>query len=164
MSSRDWIGLSGLATGAFTFWAVLSVLLYYLTENSMYHRKIACISWTNFIWLIFSTYSFFFFNFKELCILFFRFNVLGAFSCFLSVLFVCFGDRVLLHCPVGCPGIHCVDQIGLELSLTCLCLMSAGIKGVYHHSYLWCSFKTWFFTASNICLTSHNLRMFPYWW
>jgi hypothetical protein len=34
----------------------------------------------------------------------------------------------------GCPGTHSVDQVGLELrKITCLCLPSAGIKGVSHH-------------------------------
>jgi hypothetical protein len=44
-------------------------------------------------------------------------------------LFIClvFQDRVSL-CSPGCPGTHSVDQAGLELRSTCLCLPSAEIK------------------------------------
>jgi hypothetical protein len=50
--------------------------------------------------------------------------------------FVCFfQDRVSLYSP-GCAGTHSVDQAGLELrnQSACLCLPSAGIKGVCHHT------------------------------
>jgi hypothetical protein len=47
--------------------------------------------------------------------------------------FVLFRDRVSL-CSLGCPGTHFVDQASLELrKSTCLCLLSAGIKGMCHH-------------------------------
>jgi hypothetical protein len=46
-----------------------------------------------------------------------------------------FRDRVSL-CSPGCPGTHSVDQAGLELKFTCLCLPSAGIKGVLYHAWL----------------------------
>jgi hypothetical protein len=47
--------------------------------------------------------------------------------------FVFLGDRVSL-CSPGCPGTHSVDQAGLELRKSaCLCLPSAGIKGMCHH-------------------------------
>ena len=41
-------------------------------------------------------------------------------------------DRVSL-CRSGYPGTHSVDQAGLKLIATCLCLPSSGIKGVRHH-------------------------------
>jgi hypothetical protein len=45
-------------------------------------------------------------------------------------------DRVSL-CSPGCPGAHFVDQTGLELRKSdCLCLPSAGIKGLRHHTGL----------------------------
>jgi hypothetical protein len=34
-------------------------------------------------------------------------------------------------CGPGCPGTGSEDQVGLEL--TEICLLSAGIKGVYYH-------------------------------
>jgi hypothetical protein len=36
----------------------------------------------------------------------------------------------------GCPGTHFVDHAGLKQKSTCLCLPSAGIKGVHHHARL----------------------------
>jgi hypothetical protein len=52
----------------------------------------------------------------------------GAPRRFFACLFVCFGfqDRVSL-CSPGCPETNSVDQ-------ACLCLPSAGIKGVHHHA------------------------------
>jgi hypothetical protein len=45
-----------------------------------------------------------------------------------------FQDRVSLY-STGCPGTHFVDQAGLETQKSaCLCLPSAGIKGVRHHA------------------------------
>jgi hypothetical protein len=41
-----------------------------------------------------------------------------------------FQDRVSRYSP-GYPGTHSVDQAGIEKS-TCLCLPSAGIKGVHY--------------------------------
>jgi hypothetical protein len=54
------------------------------------------------------------------------------FFVFCFVLF--FQDRVSLYSP-GCPGTHFVDQAGLDRTQksACLCLPSAGIKGVRHH-------------------------------
>lgn len=43
-----------------------------------------------------------------------------------------FQDRVSL-CSFGYPGAGCVDQAGLQLRCTCLCLLSADVKGVHHH-------------------------------
>ena len=38
-------------------------------------------------------------------------------------------------CSPGWPGSHCIDQAGLKLKRSdCLCLPSAGIKGVHHHT------------------------------
>jgi hypothetical protein len=55
---------------------------------------------------------------------------------FCFVLFLFFRDRVSLNSP-GCPGTHFVDQAGLGTQKsTCLCLPSAGIKGVHHHAQL----------------------------
>jgi hypothetical protein len=45
--------------------------------------------------------------------------------------FLVFQDRVSLYSP-GCPGTYFVDQAGLELRTTCLCLPSAGIRGELH--------------------------------
>jgi hypothetical protein len=46
-----------------------------------------------------------------------------------SFLFVClFVSETGFRCSPGCPGTHSVDQ-----KFTCLCLPSAGIKGVCHH-------------------------------
>jgi hypothetical protein len=45
-------------------------------------------------------------------------------------------DRVFL-CSPGCPGTHSVDQAGLEhRDHACLCLLSAGIKGICHQAWL----------------------------
>jgi hypothetical protein len=52
------------------------------------------------------------------------------FFLFVFCLFFFFQDKVSL-CSSGCPGTHSVDQAGPEL--TCLCLLSAGTKGVFHH-------------------------------
>lgn len=50
----------------------------------------------------------------------------------ISLLFVCCQDRVSL-CSLGYPGTISVDQAGPKLTkLACLCLASAGIKGVHH--------------------------------
>jgi hypothetical protein len=46
-----------------------------------------------------------------------------------------FWDRVSLYSP-GCPGTHFVDQAGIKLRSACLCLPSAGIKGVRYHARL----------------------------
>jgi hypothetical protein len=75
-------------------------------------------------------------------------------------LFFFFQDRVSLCSPgPGCPGTHSVDQAGLEFrnppavsknqkkkkkkkrkekkkKSACLCLPSAGIKGMCHHAQL----------------------------
>jgi hypothetical protein len=55
--------------------------------------------------------------------------------CFLGFFFfLVFRDRVSL-CSPGCPGAHFVDQAGLKTQKSaCLCLLSAGIKGVRHHA------------------------------
>ena len=48
------------------------------------------------------------------------------------VLVLVFQDMVSL-CSPSWPETHSVDQAGFKLSSTCLCLPSAGIKGVCHH-------------------------------
>jgi hypothetical protein len=45
-------------------------------------------------------------------------------------------DRVSL-CTPDCPGTHSVDQAGLRTQKSaCLCLPSAGIKGMHHRARL----------------------------
>jgi hypothetical protein len=57
-----------------------------------------------------------------------------SYLAFFFLLFLVFRDRVSL-CSPGCPGTHFVDQAGLETQKSaCLCLPSAGIKGVRHHA------------------------------
>jgi hypothetical protein len=59
------------------------------------------------------------------------------FVCFVFVfgLFCFVWDRVSLYSP-GLPGTHSVDQAGLGTQkFACLCLPSAGIKGVCHHAW-----------------------------
>jgi hypothetical protein len=52
---------------------------------------------------------------------------------FFFFFFLIFQDMVSL-CSFGCPGTHSVDHTGLKS--TCLCLPSAGIKGLCHHTRL----------------------------
>jgi hypothetical protein len=57
------------------------------------------------------------------------------FLLFFFLLFVFFKTASL--CGLGCLRTCSVDQTGLELKkFTCLCLLSVGIKGVYHHLVL----------------------------
>ena len=44
-----------------------------------------------------------------------------------------FTDRVSSLCTFGCPETRSIDQAGLELTFTRLCLLSAEIKGVGHY-------------------------------
>jgi hypothetical protein len=46
-----------------------------------------------------------------------------------------FWDKISL-CSPGCLGTHSVDQAGLELRNSPVCLPSAGIKGMCHHARL----------------------------
>ena len=47
---------------------------------------------------------------------------------------LCFAFSRVFLCSPGCPETGSVDEAGLELkSSACLCLSSAGIKGVGHH-------------------------------
>jgi hypothetical protein len=69
--------------------------------------------------------------------------MLGAFVflfCFVFVFvlfcFVFFFSRQGFSAWPGSPGTHSVDQAGLDLRSACLCLSSAGIKGVSHHCLL----------------------------
>lgn len=39
-------------------------------------------------------------------------------------------------CSPGSPGTSSLDQAGIQLRSTCLCLPNAGIKGVSHHAWL----------------------------
>ena len=60
-------------------------------------------------------------------------------------------------CSPFCPSTHSVDQAGLEP--VCLCLLSAGIKGVRHHrltgQVLW-------HRAKSICSNAHDATMNPF--
>jgi hypothetical protein len=63
-----------------------------------------------------------------------------ALICFIYTIYICFNlfgffrDRDSLCNWHGCPRTHSVGQAGLELKRSaCLCLASAGIKGVCHH-------------------------------
>jgi hypothetical protein len=60
-----------------------------------------------------------------------------------NLFFLVFRDRVSLYSP-GCPGTHFVDQAGLELKSVCLCLPSAGIKGMRHHARRKVTLKSFF--------------------
>ena len=51
-----------------------------------------------------------------------------------------FSRQFLSLCSPSCPGAHSVDQAGLELRSTCLCLRSAEIKGVWYVTMLVCLF------------------------
>ena len=54
----------------------------------------------------------------------------------LLLLLFCFFRMVSL-CGPGYPGTSSVDQVALELTeITCLCLLSAGIKGMCYHALL----------------------------
>ncbi|GAB1294636.1 Dedicator of cytokinesis protein 3 [Apodemus speciosus] len=45
--------------------------------------------------------------------------------------------KMVSLCNPGCPGTHSVDQAGLELKTsTCVCLLSAGIKGISAEDFL----------------------------
>jgi hypothetical protein len=61
------------------------------------------------------------------------------FCFFLLLLFVClfFQDRVSL-CSPCCPGTHSFCRPGWPRTQksACLCLPSAGIKGIHHHAWL----------------------------
>jgi hypothetical protein len=50
----------------------------------------------------------------------------GHIVCFCLCLFIC----LFFETGFLCPGTHFVDQAGL-------CLLSAGIKGLRHHAWLW---------------------------
>ena len=58
-----------------------------------------------------------------------------------------FRDRVSL-CSLGCPGTHSVDQAAQTQRSACLCLPSAGIKGVRHHTRL----QIYFLGLANPCI------------
>jgi hypothetical protein len=61
--------------------------------------------------------------------------VLFCFVLFCFVFVFVFRDRVSLYNP-GCPGTHFVDQGWPQTQKSvCLCLLSAGIKGVRHHAW-----------------------------
>lgn len=73
-----------------------------------------------------------FFNFKGLCILLFRFNVLGAFSCFFECFFSLFWRQGFPTLPCKLPrnSLCRPDRPWAHMPLP----LSAGIKGVHHHS------------------------------
>jgi hypothetical protein len=56
-------------------------------------------------------------------------------------------------CSLGCPGTHSVDQWPRTQKSTCLCLPSAGIKGVGHHCLAHCYFVI-------VTVVSHNVNVF----
>ena len=71
-----------------------------------------------------------------------------GFVCLFVCLFVCFlggfFETESLY-SLGCPGTYSVDQAGLELTeITCLCLLSAGIKDVHHQTPLFSVFYYFF--------------------
>lgn len=41
--------------------------------------------------------------------------------------------EMVSQCSPSCPGTYCVDQAGLELRASLVCLLSADIKGMRHH-------------------------------
>jgi hypothetical protein len=45
---------------------------------------------------------------------------------------LCVSDGVSLYSP-GCLGTHFGGQVGVNLRDACLCLLSAGVKGVCYH-------------------------------
>lgn len=45
---------------------------------------------------------------------------------------LCFVFWAVSQCSPGCPGTVCVAQARLKLMFACLCLLSAGNKGMYH--------------------------------
>lgn len=55
---------------------------------------------------------------------------LQGFVCFVFV----FWGWVSLFSP-GCPNPHSVDQAGLFMRSSCLCLWNVGVKAVHHHSF-----------------------------
>jgi hypothetical protein len=69
--------------------------------------------------------------------------------------FLVFRDRVSLYSP-GCPGTHFVDQAGQTQKSACLCLLSAGIKGVCHHARFIVHFLNLYFKC-------YHLSRLPSW-
>jgi hypothetical protein len=74
-------------------------------------------------------------------------------------LFFVFWDRVSL-CSPGCPGTHFVDQAGLWTQKSaCLCLPSAGIKGVHHYTRL----RRSFLNSSMVAMRPRAVMWFTDW-
>lgn len=56
-----------------------------------------------------------------------------------QLFFVLFQDSISLYGP-GWLRIHYVGQTDFKLRESCLCLLSAGVKGVHHHTSLTLTF------------------------
>ena len=69
------------------------------------------------------------------CLFVCLFKSRGLCTFFFFCFFLVFQDRVSL-CSPSCLGTHSVDQAGLELRNSPVCLPSAGIKGMCHHARL----------------------------
>lgn len=78
----------------------------------------------------------------------------------LTLAFFIFGDRVSI-CSTGWTGTHYVALAGLKLTMqtrlaqnsqswACLCLLSAGMKGMCHH--------TWLFFIKNVVPEERTLN------
>jgi hypothetical protein len=101
-----------------------------------------CFFFLFFVFFVFCfvSFFFFFFCFFFFCFLFSLFFVLFLVFLFCFVLFFLFifcslQDRVSLCIP-SCPENHSLNRLTLnsQRSSTCLCLPSAWIKGLHHHS------------------------------
>jgi hypothetical protein len=83
------------------------------------------------------------------------------FVCFLFVcLFVCFvfWDRVSL-CSSGCPGTHSGPGWPQTQRSTCLCLASAGIKGMHHH----CLASSFFHVSLFAIANARTANLWDFW-
>ena len=80
-------------------------------------------------------------NLPSICVCSQAIGYVCMYICMYACMYVCmrvygFGSRISL-CSSDCPRTHSVDQAGLELRSTCLCLPSAGIKGVATTTTAW---------------------------
>ena len=88
----------------------------------------------SFLFFSFLFFSFLFFSFLFSSLLFVCFVSFFLFPFFLSFLFWFFRDRVSLYLLEPILELVLVDQLAWNSQTSaCLCLLSAGIKGVCHH-------------------------------